>query len=336
MSFDLWGKYKWGAEIWGGVAAAALPVLEKNNYYKLLFFTPEGDKIGEISSQTGQNVINEFDFELNETGCGAFNISLTQKIFDLRVGDIVEIYLMGELTPYYTGYIQKVPEEGKTDKLYKYSGYGLIAKLDEITINKIYTATEISLIIKNLLDDEIIPKKPEIIKNDAKIDVTTYTPTLNDFTLAQAKTAISNLVNEAGNYVAGVDELKEFFFKARSTAIQQAAIKAISKHLSDFLPNQENTEIINRIYIKIGDMTAGSNYILTVNDLTSQNDYGIREGVETLPTTDNAVDAAQWAAQILALKKDPTITATITNINILFLRERIRAEGKARILLIKE
>lgn len=333
---DLWGKYLWGEVKWGGEVAAALPVLEKNNYYKLLFFSPEGDKIGEISSQTGQNVVNEFDFELNETGCGAFNINLTQKIFDLRVGDIVEIYLMGEFTPYYTGYIQKVPEEGKTDKLYKYSGYGLIAKFDEIVIDDTYSSQEVSLIIKDILDNQIIPKKPEIIKNDAKIDITTYTVSDYYFNLTSAKKAISDLVDVAGNYIAGVDELKEFFFKARSTAIQQAAIKAVSKHLTDFSPNQENTEIINRIYVKIGDLTAGSNYITTIEDLASQNDYGIREGVETLPTTDNAIDAAQWAAQILALKKDPTITATITNINILFLRERIRAEGKARILLIKE
>ena len=174
MSFDLWGKYLWGSETWGGEEAGPLPPLSPNDYYKIIFYTPEGEKIGEISSQTGQNIINEFDFELNETGCGAFNLTLTQKELDLRVGDIVEIYLMGEFTPYYTGYIQHVPEEGKTDLIYTYTGYGLIAKLDEIVIDEVYTLQEVSVIIKALFDDEIIPKKPEIIKKDSKIEVTTY------------------------------------------------------------------------------------------------------------------------------------------------------------------
>jgi hypothetical protein len=308
---------------------------EQNDFYKIKFISPEGDLIAQADSRTGKREVSTFDFELNETGCGAFNISITNKDYGLRVGDIVEIYLFDETTPYYTGYIQKIPEEGKTDLLYLYSGYGLIAKLDEIVINSSYAATELSVIVTSILENEILPKKPEIVENTTKIEVTGYTATAHDFSLTKAKKAVFDLVNEAGNWVAGVDELKEFFFKARLTTIQQAAVKAISKHLSQFLPNQDNSGIVNTIYLKIGKATGGSNYISTIEDLPSQSDYGIRENVETAPTTDNSTDAQQWGNRLLTLKKDPIITASITGIDMLFLRERIRAEGKARIILLK-
>lgn len=332
----LFGERLWGVELWGGLEAPPLPPLSPNDYYRILFYSPAGDKIAEVSSKTGQNIVNSFDFELNKTGCGSFSITLTRDEIDLRVGDLVEIYLISELFPWYTGYIQQTPETGRTDKIFKYSGYGLVAKLDEIIINTTYAAIETSVIITTILENEIIPKKPEIIENTTKIEVTTFTPTASDFTLTKAKKAISDLVTQAGNYAAGVDEKKEFFFKARLTTIQQAAVKAISKHLEQFNPSQNNSGIINKIYLKTGQAVAGSNYVATINDLTSQTDYGIREDVATLPTTDNSVDALQWGAQLLAEKKDPVITATITGIDILKLREKIKAEGKARILLLKE
>ena len=332
----LWGLFGWGTSYWGaGAGSGPGAIIDKNDFYKILIYSPEGDLLGQITTKSGQTLLNTLDFELNDTGCGSFNFNLTNDNILIKVGDIIEIYLLGEATPWFTGYIQKVPETGRTDKLYNYKGYGLIAKLDEIVIDEIYSAKELSVIATEILENEIIPKKPEIIENTAKIEVTAYTATALDFTLTKAKKAISDLVNQAGNWVAGVDELKEFFFKARSTVIQQAAVKAISKHLSEFLPNQDNTGIINKIYIKIGKTTAGSNYISVKEDLTSQSDYGIREGVETLPTTDNDTDAQQWANQVLTLKKDPVITVAITGIDILKLRERIRAEGKARIILLK-
>jgi hypothetical protein len=304
-----------------------------NDYYKLIFYTVAGDKIAEVTSVTGQNIVNSFSFELLESGCGAFSITLTRKDLDLRVGDVVEIYLMGEATPYFTGYMQHVPELGRTDNTFIYTGYGFIAKLDEIVINTTYTATEVSAIITSILENEIIPKKPEIRENLLKITATAYTVTKTDLTLTKAKKAINDLTTQAGDYVAGIDEAREFFFKARSSAIQQAAIKAIAIHLEEFNPSENNSGIANKIYIKIGKITAQSNYITSAQDLTSQAAYGIRENVVIMPTTDNITDAAAWGTRQIILKKDPVVTATITGIDILDLKERILAEGKARVLL---
>ena len=70
-----------------------------------------------------------------------------------------------------------------------------------------------------------------------------------------------------------------------------------------------------------------------VEDLASQAIYGLCEDVLTIPTTDNVTDATAYATNQLAKRKDSVITATVSNIDINFLGEKITADGKARILL---
>ena len=329
----LFGETLFGSELWGGTLGAVIPFVDSGNRFRVLFYNSIGGKIADYNSATGQRIIESIDFELNETGCGAFKIEFTRQPELIAVGDIIEIYLMDDSTPYYKGYVQHIPEDGRTDKSFVYSGFGLIAKLDDIIINTILTSREIGGAITYLLETEILPKQPFILENLSKIELTGLTAQVMDFSLTKAKKAIFDLVNQAGNYTAGVDALGEFFFKARSTAIQQAAVKAVAKHISTFTPSQNNQNIVNKIFINAGVVSAGSNYITYVEDLASQAGYGIKEDVETIPTTTNITDATRWAQRILTDKKDPVITAKITGINILELREKINAEGKARILL---
>jgi hypothetical protein len=305
----------------------------KTPHYKIKFFDKNGSKTGELTNETHQRFINKFDFELNETGCGAFNLILTKlPDFDILRNDIIEIYLMNTATVWYSGYIQKIPEAGRTEQIYLYSGYGFIAELDTIIANKSYTTTELSAAATDLLDTYITPKT-RIKKNIAKIEVTTYTAAELNFEYTKIKKAISDLEEAAQTWVAGVDEAKEFFFKARIDTVQVAAVKAIEKHISSFLPKEDTGGIVNKYYIKSGATTGGSNFIGIVEDAVSQALYGLREDVITIPTTNNATDAAQWATGILNKSKDPKISVSIPDIDITFLGEKIEAKGKARILL---
>ena len=305
----------------------------KNPHYKILFYDKNGSKTGELTNETAQKIINKFEFELNETGCGAFTISMVKfPKFDIFRNDIIEIYLMDTAALWYSGYIQKIPEAGRTENIFIYSGYGFIAELDTIVANKSYISQELSVIISDLVDVYISPKT-RIIKNVAKIQATTYTAAEMNFEYTKVKKCVYDLVSAAQLWNAGVDEKKEFFYMQRSTAVQVAAVKAIEKHINTFLPKEDVSGIVNKYYIKCGQITAGSNYITTVEDLVSQGLYGLREDTISIATTNNLADAAQWGIGILNLKKDPIITASISNIDITFLGEKIEAKGKARILL---
>jgi len=305
----------------------------KSPHYKIMFYDKNGLKIGELTNETTQRYINKFDFELNETGCGSFNLVLTAlPSFEILRNDIIVIYLMDTATPWYSGYIQKIPESGRTDNIYLFSGYGFLAELDTIVANKSYLATELSVIATDLLDTYITPKT-RVIKNVAKISATTYTATEMIFDYTKAKKAIFDLVAAGETWIAGVDEVREFFFRARDPNVQVAAVKAVEKHIDNFLPKEDVAGIVNRYYVKGGAIAGGSNYITTVENLVSQALYGLREDIITIPTTNNIADATQWATGILNQKKDPIITATISNIDITFLGEKIEAKGKARIML---
>ena len=304
--------------------------------YKVIIYSIGGTKIGELTSQSEQNILTEVEFELNETGCGAFRFALKEiPGFNIIRNDIVEIYLMDATSPWYTGFIQNLPEIGRTDNIFEYSGFGFIAQLDNIVADKTYSSQEVSMIIKDLLDIYIVPNS-NIIKNDAKIEASTYTVQEANYSKTPIKDAIFDLVKQADGWVAGVDENREFFFKQIDTSIQLAAVKAVEYHVGEFLPSEDISSLKNKLYVNGGAIADGSNYVLTVEDTTSQGKYGVREGVITIPTAVDAADVQAWAERILDELKDPLITAEISNIDIVQLGEKITAEGKARILIRPE
>lgn len=304
--------------------------------YKVKFIDEGGETYGILTNETEQDLLIDITFELNDTGCGAFSIRLSDiPSFSIKRNDIVEIYAMGDTLPWYTGFIQSIPEEGRTDNIYEYSGYGLIAQLDDITLNESYSVKDVAAIISDILFDYVVINT-SIIINDNKIDTAPYIVNSVDYSLTKVKKAIFDLVQQADGWVAGVDETREFYFKQKTTDIQLAAVKAIEYHIDQFYPKEDVTNIKNRIYVKGGKITNGSNYVLTVEDEDSQDEYGLKEDVMTFPSSDNNTDIKTWADKVLAGLKDPVITAEIKDIDITFLGEKITAEGKARILLRAE
>ena len=304
-----------------------------NIAYKVKLFDEYGQKYAELSNETDQKLINNISFELLPTGCGAFTINFAiLPSYSIRRNDIVEIYLMGQTAPWYSGFIQNIPEAGRTDNSFVYSGYGFIAQLDTVVANTTYAALEASVMAFNLLSTYAFATT-KIIYNAAKIIASAITVNSSIYDYTKIKKALSDLALQAGDYITGVDEVREFFFKPRDTTIQQAAVKAIEYHVGSFTPSENVSNIVNRYYVKGSAIAGGSNYMTMVEDLASQAIYGLCEDVLTIPTTDNVTDATAYATNQLAKRKDSVITATVSNIDINFLGEKITADGKARILL---
>lgn len=304
--------------------------------YKIMLYDEYRDKYAELTDQSDQKLISDFTFELLDTGCGAFSINFAElPDYKIERNDVVEIYLMDDTTAWFTGIIQSIPENGRTDNSFVFNGYGLIAQLNDVVTNKNYTATEVSAIIYDLLNTYAFPFT-DIKYNSAKITASAVTTNESNFDYTKVKKAIYDLSAQASDYVAGVDEVGEFFFVPRSTAVQQAAVKAVEYHLDNFTPKEDMSKIANKLYVKCAAVTSGSNYIGYVEDLTSQADYGLKEDVITIPTTTDATDALNFANDVLAKMAEPKITANVSNINITLLGEKINAIGMARILLRKE
>lgn len=296
---------------------------------KLKFYNPEGVKQGEIGDDTQAGMILDVNFDLLELGCGQFDFVLAKKPgFTVEYRTRVDIHLFNDTNPWFSGYIMELPEEGTTEVEYRYGGFGFYYQLETCIVDQKYINTEISLIVKNIIQTFVEPKT-DIVYDEAKIEDTGYTVNEIEFNKVSAKKALDDLAEMAQNFMIGVEEDRKFFFRAIQTSVNYAAIKVVGKHFRRYILEKDTSGILNKIYILAGKITSGSNYICTVEDAASQSAYGIREGALTIPSSLNLSDAQRWGNYRLSHLKDPIEKAKVEDVDLEL--SIIKAIGKARI-----
>jgi len=297
--------------------------------FKLKFYDLSDVKIGELGSDIKTGIISNVNFELMGLGCAAFSFVCDNvPSFALSYRTRVDIHPYFDTVPWFTGFIQVLPQPGKK-RPYEYSGFGFFEQLDWVTITESYENQDIAVIVKDIVQDTVAPNT-QIIYNESKITSPSYTVIKADFDHVPAKGAIQKLANMAQGYEFGVDDSREFYFRAIDTEIYHSFWTG--KHYQDVQIEENPFTVRNKLYIKIGKIqVGGSNIIGSVQDNPSINTYGLREAVINIPESLNEADAERWADEILAEKKDPEIKATIKNVIFDETRAKIKAKGKARI-----
>jgi len=304
------------------------PELETRGF-KLKFYDVSDNKIGEIGSDVKVGRVASIEFELMPFGCGAFTIVLDDEPdFNISYRTRVDIHPYFDEQPWFTGFIQSIPKTGER-RPFEYSGFGFYEQLDWVTVTKSYQSQEISLIIKDIIQNYVAPNT-QIIYNESKIESTSYTVNSIDFDHTLAKDAVQTLTDMAGSYEFGVDNSREFYFRAVDTETHY--FYWVGKHYQDIEIEEDPLSVRNRLYIKIGEIQSeGSNIIGYVEDGSSISQYGLREEVVTVPEILNSDDAVQWANLILQEKKDPKVIARLKNIFLDATKEKIEPKGKVRV-----
>ena len=304
--------------------------------FKLKFYDLSDVKIGELGSEVKTGLVSNVAFELMSLGCASFSFLCdSEPDFTISYRTRVDIHPYFDATPWFTGFVQTLPQPGKK-RPYEYSGFGFFEQLDWVTITETYESVEIDDIVKDIVENTVAPNT-QIIYNASKIEDPGYTVDAIDFYLATAKTALQDLADMASGYEFGVDDSREFYFRAIDSDVKHSFLAG--KHFQE-LEIQENPHTIrNRLYIKVGLIQGegfgyikeGSNCIGYVSDATSIAAYGLREEVVTAPDVLDIDDATDWATQLLSKLKDPEIQAKIKAVLFDVTRAKIIAEGKMRI-----
>ncbi|MCX5657842.1 MAG: hypothetical protein NTZ48_06435 [Candidatus Omnitrophica bacterium] len=296
---------------------------------KLKFYNTSGTKIGEIGSDIENSKILDVDFALEEFGCGKFSFVLSgSPSFTIEYRTRVDVHLFNDSDPWYSGYVMNLPITGSTELEYKYAGFGYYYQLETCIIDKSYTNAEISAIAKDIVATFVEPGT-DIVYDATLFTDTGYTINSINFNKVTAKKALNDLAEMAQNYIMGVGENRKLFFKPVNTDVNVDAIRHVGKNLEKYKPEEDTSEILNKIYILAGLITDGSNYICTVEDEDSQETYGVREGVLTIPSSLNVNDAQRWGNYKLSKLKDPVEKAVAEGITLKQIV--IKADGKARI-----
>jgi len=215
-------------------------------------------------------------------GCGAFSFNLPRQYCDEKYisGDFnIRIYIRNETTKAYDlryqGLIEdKSPNVVGGEETIRVSGHGYSAQLKRIQVEETYTGTEMSAIVKDILDTYITPNT-DIAYDADDIENTGFTPDTLKFA-TDAQNALQTCADIVGNIEWGVDKNRKFFFKARSQVV--GFREFIGGKITKFSEDYSFKDIVNRITIQ-GGKIAGVTYTKTYDYALSQLKYNIRTKV---------------------------------------------------------
>lgn len=254
--------------------------------------------LGEI-----QNRASSLDWEINRIGGnGSFSFSVLSKLFrdtNLELDSNVKIYLKenGSYVLRYQGKIQSKNYSVRgNEELVNVSGFGYQVELNNIYVDRNYTSTETSLVVADVLNQDIVPNTNITYLSSTGIDATSFTPNSLEFN-TNAMNVFQTLAETVGTREWGVDENRRFYFKTRSSSVGfQIPIGATVDGLNYDVSSKE---IVNRVIVVGGDVS-GSPFTRIVSDSTSQLKWKRRdEVIQNSAIVTNAV-ADQFGAAKLA------------------------------------
>ena len=326
MSNLLYGRYINGKYIYTGPARTSSggdkpPKPSEQGKYieglvQVIFYDADGTKTAVFSNDTEELPFKELSFEINRNGCsnGKIIFNTFPKFTNIAYGQRIDVFLFGDKKAWWSGKVLKRPDDGGTATSFEISCYGLYDRLDQIILfNKEYKNMELSDIVRDIARE--VSSKTGIVYNQSKIYNAGYTVGHIKFDGVSTKEALDDLSKFAMNYVYGVDERREFYFKKINTKINEEARIWVGIHCSGFVPSQSIDKIYNYARVKGGTTDVqGEQWLCTVENLESQKLYERREKTLTLPSAYSVEDAQRWGQYQIDSNAMPKYSAKLTGL----------------------
>jgi hypothetical protein len=253
-------------------------------------------------------------------GCGEFSFRLPRKRFEEKsiTGEQnIKIYYRNPATNthdlWYQGLIvNKFPGVRGLSETIEISGHGYQIQLGRPYINNVtYTAQEASVIIKDILDNYVLPYT-DITYDAGDIDATSFTFDSIQFN-ETPQSAIDKIASTVGGIEYGVDKNRKFYFKTASTSIGFRFLQG--KHIVNFQDNQDFGEIINQIIVQ-GAQVGGTYFTFgPYDDTLSQAKYNLRTRVKQNSSVTTSSVAEQLANATLEEFKEVIRKASCELVN---------------------
>lgn len=257
-------------------------------------------------------------------GCGSFSFNLPRQYCNERAisGDFnVRIFNRNPLTNvydlWYQGIIEdKIPDVRNIDEIVTVQGHGYQVQLSRIQLNNVtFTGVEASVMIKNLLDNYVVPNTDIIYSG---VDITATSFTFDSITFnTDVLSAIQTIADTVGGLEYGVNKDRSFYFGPRSSTTGLRF--AVGDKMTAFNDDYSFKEIVNRVVVQGGDV-GGSPFTPDpttsyYNDVPSQLKYGRRDQPYQNSSIVTDSVARQFAASVLIEKKDVVHNARAELVN---------------------
>lgn len=275
-------------------------------------------------------------WEWNQVGgCGLCTMSIAQPFdFLQNFGPDYDVQIWtedetGVTQLFYRGYAESQEPILQVNDVINLAFSGYSGQLKRVRINKTYTDMEVSLIVKDILNNFILPNTP-ITYNPVDIVATGFSVdsiTFDDL----ADTVLQTLSDLGGNAEWGVDRFLNFFFKYPSSAITHNL--RIGKDVVSSDPIYDYSTIINRIVIKGGKLISGATFETEVDNAESQISFGLRTSIVTNSAIKTDAVGQQYGTQLLAAVATIALRTTIQLVKIKTLYEVITPLGAFSLII---
>lgn len=285
--------------------------------FTVIAYNKNGTKTAYFGSGVERNALSKVSFEIGETGCG--NVELTfhelPSNAELDYMQRIDIHLFGDRAPWYSGYIITRPVEGTTDTTFTFKGYGYYNQLSSYLIFKTYENMDPGDIVRDIAVEA--ERHLDIVFNDIKIEKAGYTCTKIVFDGVTIKDALKTLSEFATDFVYGVDERRNIYFKPRVKEINEQARLTVGKHISSYSPTWDVDKVVNWVRTKGGNVNdKGEQWICTAKDDESIKKYGYRMKVLSLPAAYTIADAQRYSDNYVRQYKEPIKSAVVKGLNL--------------------
>ena len=267
-------------------------------------------------------------------GCAAFSFDVSKRYcseLSLGANFNVRIYAKNFNTNNYDlkyqGRIESRSNKvsGKKETI-NIKGFGYQSELKDIIVNQDYSSQEISVIVKNVLDNFVVPNT-NITYDSADIEDTGFTADSLEFSYVTALEVMKKLADIVGSREWGVDKDKKFFFKQKSSNTDIFYSLTAGK-ITGLSLDASSREIINKIIVIGGDV-GDTKFVFTKNYTQNQNKYKRRDRV-----IQNSAVVSNTVAEQLA-DAEQAIGDGVVDRGRLTLRDEIFLEDTIPIPLIK-
>ncbi len=334
----LFGRHIFASPV-SGSSVSNITIKYKKALVQIIAYAQDGTKTAIFANDVEQTPFVSVDFELLSTGCGSCKLKFNKlpQTTELKYGQRIDIHLFGDWRPWYSGYILTIPAHGGTSESFEITAKGYFDKLKNVLLFEQYENMEVTDIVKDIAQK--IEHKTGIKANSSKMHMVNYKISKIVFDGVDAKEALKQLSEFAVDWVYGVDEQRDLFFKIRNDKINEEARFWVGQHLNSFEPTINVDKIVNNAHIKgAGLDDKGESWLCKLQDTESQNKYGIYEAVWTLPTAYTEEDAKRWGQSELDKYKQPIFSAKVKGLNLEYPKpdgefwvRRLSCDGKAAI-----
>ena len=264
-----------------------------------------------LISDRSFNVIDQIENEIQGLkwnygrigGCGSFSFTMPIRFAqdnNIGLNFNIKIYRRNPSTSnydlWYQGRIESKDYKVDGDReVISVKGSGYQSQLNDIYVDRNYASQEISVIVKDILDNDIVPNT-DITYDVADIAATSFTPDSIKLN-TNAMDAFQSLADITGTREWGVDRNRKFFFKARGSTVNFKY--PLGNKVSVFEGDNTSKDIVNRVIVQGGDV-AGTPFTATYNDTTSQLKWKRRDKTYQNSSITTSSVAQQFANSIFS------------------------------------